>query len=723
MKTQSALAALVALFALSFPACKPADGISFKRDAPPGPAAAGLADKLTADQRFSPPWWQTTIGLPDDWQKTLVSKEGALLYDYPGDFSGFGTRISVELEGAGKTTSSQSMDNPRIPIVRTVLSDAAGKGLLSWDALAVVPGDNQTLPISKRGGAGTSPAGMPPRGDVLLVRKAAKGLSISLVVQSKKPIEIVDLTVFRGRQRFLTLSARWDGIAQEKGGLRIVFPARVEELAVYCASGHEAAEVRLDWARAQPARAEKYWASRDFPYGVIRLPDPALQGPLDASIRNIYQAREIKDGLPIFQVGPTCYRGLWVVDGAFILEAMTYLGRGLEARAGIEHLLTRQKPDGSFDVLGNYWKENGIVLYILTRHALLTGDRDWLKKNWEVVRRVVAAIQELRKRSRKDPAAPEAGLMPPGVPDGGIGGVVAEYTNVYWNLAGLKAAVEAARLLKAPEETAWEAEFNDFWAVFQAAVKRDAKADGSGGLVLPILMKPQEGIDPVRGQWAFCHAVFPGRLFGPDDPLARGNMRLLEAHEKEGIILGTGWMADGLWNYFASFYAHAELWLGNGPKAAEIYYAFANHASPLRAWREEQAPRDAVKTDKFVGDMPHNWASAEFIRLTRNLLVLERGAELHVLEGIPRTWLAPGGVTELKDVATNFGPISLKLEVAADGKNAKLAVTPPPGPDPPRIVVHLGAWAAESKAKPVKIDKRWEIEIPLTGVKNPFPES
>ena len=35
----------------------------------------------------SPPYWQTAICLPDDWQKTLVGKDGAMLYDYPGDFA------------------------------------------------------------------------------------------------------------------------------------------------------------------------------------------------------------------------------------------------------------------------------------------------------------------------------------------------------------------------------------------------------------------------------------------------------------------------------------------------------------------------------------------------------------------------------------------------------------------------------------------------------------
>jgi hypothetical protein len=710
-----AVAGLGALaLGLTLVSCRAENGLIFKRDAPPAPAPAGLADKLKADDRFSPPWWQTAIGLPDDWQKTLVSKEGALLYDYPGDFSGFGTRVAVALEGAKAATSSQSMDDPKVPIVRTALADAAGVELARWDALAVVPGDGQSLPVSKRGGAKTA-GGPPPRGDVLVIRKAARGASIALIVQSKQPIEITDLTVFRGRQRFLTVSARWDSLSQEKSGLRIVFPARVEELAVYCASGHEAGEVGLEWAKAQPERAAKYWASRNFPYGVLRVPDPAMQGLIDSSIRNIYQAREIKDGLPIFQVGPTCYRGLWVVDGAFILEAMTYLGRGGEARSGIDHLLTRQKPDGSFEIIDKYWKENGIVLYILARHALLTGDKEWLRGKWDVMKRVVAVIQDLRRRSRTDPAAPEAGLMPPGFPDGGIGGVVQEYTNIYWNLAGLKAAVEAAKLIQAPEQAAWEAEFKDFWAAFQAAAKRDAKPAENGLVYLPILMKPQADVDPVRGQWAFCHAVFPGRLFAADDPLARGNMQLLDAHEKEGIVLGTGWLADGLWNYFASFYAHAHLWLGNGPKAAEIYYAYANHASPLRAWREEQAPQDAARTDKFVGDMPHNWASAEFIRLTRHLLLLERGRELHLLEGIPRSWLAAGAVTELKDVATDFGPVSLKLEVAADGASAKLSVTPPPGPDAPRMVLHLGAWAAESKAEPRKSGAAWEVTIPLSG--------
>ena len=54
----------------------------------------------------------------------------------------------------------------------------------------------------------------------------------------------------------------------------------------------------------------------------------------------------------------------------------------------------------------------------------------------------------------------------------------------------------------------------------------------------------------------------PGQVFEREDPLVAGNMKMLEATEQEGMVYGTGWDATGIWNYFASFYGHAWLWLG-----------------------------------------------------------------------------------------------------------------------------------------------------------------
>jgi hypothetical protein len=203
-----------------------------------------------------------------------------------------------------------------------------------------------------------------------------------------------------------------------------------------------------------------------------------------------------------------------------------------------------------------------------------------------------------------------------------------------------------------------------------------------------------------------------------------GTMAMLDSHQREGLIFGTGWLADGVWNYAGSFYAHAHLWLGHGRKAAATLYAFGNHACPLLCWREEQKP--VGEPPNYCGDMPHNWASAEFIRLVRHLLVLERGTELHLLEGLPRAWAKPGAETRLTDMPTSFGSISLDLRISADGHSATLKLTPPRREPATRLVVHLEQFARdvegfELNGKPVigtsvaipttkPVSLRWEFK-------------
>jgi hypothetical protein len=59
---------------------------------------------------------------------------------------------------------------------------------------------------------------------------------------------------------------------------------------------------------------------------------------------------------------------------------------------------------------------------------------------------------------------------------------------------------------------------------------------------------------------------------------------------------------------------------------------------------------------------PHNWASAEFVRLVRHLLVLERGDEIELLTGLPEEWLVPGQRVRLERTPTRFGPVTLQVE-------------------------------------------------------------
>jgi len=111
--------------------------------------------------------------------------------------------------------------------------------------------------------------------------------------------------------------------------------------------------------------------------------------------------------------------------------------------------------------------------------------------------------------------------------------------------------------------------------------------------------------------------------------------------------------------------------------------------------------------------MPHNWASAEFIRLARNLLILERGSDLHLLEGLPPTWLSPGAETRLEGIYTDFGPASLSVRVSADGRSATVSIRPPAARPARRIVVHLGPWAGAGEPTRRDVEGVTEIVIPL----------
>jgi hypothetical protein len=310
------------------------------------------------------------------------------------------------------------------------------------------------------------------------------------------------------------------------------------------------------------------------------------------------------------------------------------------------------------------------------------------------VEKAVRYLKELRSRASADPDAPHYGLVPPGYSDGGLE-FDSEYTNVYWTMMGFKMGAEMAeRMGKADLAEDCRREYRDMVAAFKKAAARDLYTDGFGNRMLPVPMTRPLVKSPQKAQWSFLNAIHPGEIFEPDDPIMLGTMNDLTDNESEGEVFDTGWVDGGIWPFHASISGHAFLWLGKGEKAAHKLYSFANHASPLGAWWEEQ--RNLPGGEPFPsGDMPHNWASAEFIRLATHLLALERGDELHLLEGLPPSWLEPGAVTSVNNLLTRFGQLSMKLQVSADGKTAKLEIVPPMRTPPRRVVVHKGMWAQD----------------------------
>ena len=652
------------------------------------------------DFRYAPAKWQMCIGLPDDSHKTMVDNDGRLCYEYKGGAFGYRTWIQARVETEGQAGEvGQHLWDSRIPIVvtaqnignLTLRQDVWAGAPRSKDAAKWIPKRVDYLWLKMRNTGGEKSSGR-----VILNVRSRKRLLLegqNRLVTEDQPRMVV--AVFSPAVE--AVEPNQD--TREGYGYNVRFEERQlapgEEwralVTVYCGKEASANTSEKDAAKEQK-RAIDYWQKLALPYGRLVVPDEQLQGLVDSCIRNIYQAREMRNDRLVFQVGPTCYRGTWAADGPFILEAVTYLGRWKEARSGLENQVDKDDgPSGK-----EFSKKSGLRLWMMRRHWELTGDTKWLEKMWPRVEREVNQIIEYRRMTRDDANQPNFGLMPPGFGDGGLAGKHREYTNVYWTLAGLKTAVDMAKALDKPCANGWQVEYEDYRETFDKARQRDKTTDYAGNVFVPVVMKGGEVQLPQRGAWAFMHSIFPGEIYDADDELMLGTLAMLDANQREGLIYGTGWIADGIWNYAGSFYAHSHLWLGHGKKSAATMYAFANHACPMLCWREEQNPKG--QKENYIGDMPHNWASAEFIRLVRHSMILERGNEMHLLEGLPTAWTKAGNKTQLKDVPTTFGQVSICVRVANDGKNAEIEVSPPTRRLPEKIVVHLEQFGSKIKS-------------------------
>jgi hypothetical protein len=136
----------------------------------------------------------------------------------------------------------------------------------------------------------------------------------------------------------------------------------------------------------------------------------------------------------------------------------------------------------------------------------------------------------------------------------------------------------------------------------------------------------------------------------------------MNAVVQEDIPAETGWMPDkAVWAYNAAITAQMYLYLGQPDWARKTFIGFLNHASPLLAWREEQSLQ-SVPDPSYIGDMPHNWASAECIRYLRHMMILEELNVLRLLEGLAEGDMKLQLPFSLTYSPTRFGRITLALE-------------------------------------------------------------
>jgi hypothetical protein len=652
----------------------------------PAQAAGPARDQSSAiDFRYAPLSGQTAFCFPDDHAKSLVGERGELRYaNLTVEFSLLGMEPNV--------VAQQRLEAPGIPVVHTRIERP--EAWLELTAFATNrPGegrvDNVIIEVRPRTAARVYAVPVVEVHAKREIGAKAEGTGSAVFLEgSATPLLVSDMPL-SGRNAF-TLP---EGAAEASRPLcRFVRLPQEGQPAERLRDGLAAPDSLLDETRA-------YWRNwRPFG-GAVAWQLPGRYGEfLHACARNILQAREMKDGRLTFQVGPTVYRGLWVVDGHFILESARYLGYDAEAQQGLETTWARQRADGGIFAGGGaeHWKDTGIAMFTLVRQCELAQDFAYFLKMRPEILRAAQFLRGMREKGKSEYSANgRYGLLPRGFGDGGLGGLRSEFTNTLGALAGLKAVGETANRLNAPGFEPVAQLYAELNSALRKAMPPEMRRHSGGFDYLPMLMKEDKAWEasnerdrpqPQVAQWALSHAIYPGRLFDPASPVVRGHVALMQACTQEDIPAETGWLPhEGVWNYNAAFVAHVYLWAGLPDWARLTFHGFLNHATPLYCWREEQPLRGSLSAN-YVGDMPHNWASAECVLYLRHMLALEDGEDLRLLPGIGDFELAAGEPYRIDQTPTRFGRLSLSFEPAG-ARRWRVTVKRGGGQDPATVVL------------------------------------
>ena len=669
-------------------------------------SAAGVIPAAEIDFRYRPRHSQATICFPDDPKKSLVGQQGDLRYGFPKALAvgmeDFATVCTFSLAGMqDDRVVRQWLESAAVPIVHTLIDrPTATLELLAFATRHAGEGrvDNVLMTI------------LPKKDPVAAIPRIHIRSCSTFELSENGPAIVVSET--NAKSPFL-LAARLSppeggAIGWEEAGYILYLPhgeaSRERPLRYFVRFPQEgqSAEHLLDMLNDPDTLLEE---AREFwkqwrPFGSVAWSYPGRPGEfLVACARNIQQAREVKDNRLVFQVGPTVYRGLWIVDGNFLLEAARYLGYDKEADEGLKSEWAKQQPSGQViaAVPGEHWKDTAIAMFTLVRQCELKQDWQFLRDLEPNVRKAIEFLMRIRDEGMKGNSINgKYGLLPPGFADGGIGGVHSEFTNTVWTLAGLKAVAEAAELNGMTSLQIARTFYDQLLASFLAAAKSEMARHPKGFEYLPMLARedpawrdpdPWNRPRPQTAQWALSHAIFPGCVFAKDDPIVRGQIALLQSCTQEDIPAETGWLwHESVWTYNASFAAHVYLWAGLPQLADRTFRGFLNHASPLYCWREEQPLQHALVGQDW-GDMPHNWASAECVRFLRHMLVLEDGTDLRLLEGMTSWNSHQQEAFRLERTPTRFGRITMAVEPLSGRSGWKVDASFDFGKQPSKVQV------------------------------------
>jgi len=420
----------------------------------------------------------------------------------------------------------------------------------------------------------------------------------------------------------------------------------------------------------------KYWNGKKFQAAEIKVPELRINEMIQAGLHHLDLVTYGEE-----PNGPLCPTlGLYSPIGSEcgpVIQFFDSVGLHNRAERALDYFLEKQHENGFMQNFDNYMLETEALLWTFGEHYKYTKDHEWVRRIQSKL--LLASQYILNNRAKRKALSKSSGGY------GLIAGRTADPEDPFeaFMLNGFAylGLARLAEMLKGIGEERESKRISSEALAFKEDI-RSAFFDGvARSPVIPLgdgtwvrtapPWSENDGplcLDPEADSfYTHCTVAARDSLLGP---LWLVFQEVFDPNEP---------IVDTLLAY------HAELFLDRNAAFSQPYYS----QHPLIHLKRGEVKKFLKSYYNMVSGLadretysfwehyyhcgPHKTTEvAWFLMQTRWMLYLEGFNELKVFPGIPRAWLHPGALLELKNVASAFGNFSIKVTVSDEGDSFRV---------------------------------------------------
>ncbi|HLA40075.1 MAG TPA: hypothetical protein VJ417_08765 [Candidatus Glassbacteria bacterium] len=491
------------------------------------------------------------------------------------------------------------------------------------------------------------------------------------------------------------------------------------------------------------AECERFWsAAPEFAARII-TPETQLNQALS---RSLQFAEIIAEKNPYtkeysFLSGAWTYARLWPTPTSMVshmlLDNLGYheaVARHLEIFRLNQGTVT--PPGESYELHPGYYSapksltsidwlaDHGAILYEVSRHALLTGDRQFIDRWLESIIRACEFIRDARARIGHGGVE---GVLPPAVATDRRVSTQSVWS-VGWNYKGLSEAVRLLERLNDPRAGEFAKEAADYRVKFVAALRQatavmPAWTDRSGQNRRLVPFSLSAGGDITHAFYLDAGPLFLvwSGLLSADDELMKNTLAYFREGPNTALYDSRGncWQRPVLIHEISSCEPCYSWNVYHSWQLGDRYHYLEGLYSLLAGALSDQTYISCETRHGIYGNV---FASPLLADLVRLAVIDDRIAqgELHLLRLTPLAWLREGFETVFENMPTEFGPLTLAFQSTEQGRLLKVKFEPRYRSRPERVMLHLpplpGLERVEVNGKEFKAVPGSSFEIPLDGI-------